>query len=111
MNSGTEATRLRIYLGEADRQHGRPVYELIVDAARQAGLAGATVFRGSMGFGAGAVLRTAKILALSNDLPIVVEIVDEPNRVEAFVESAKALLEHGMMTSEPVHVHFYQAGT
>ena len=76
---------LRIFIGESDRWHGKPAYEAIVLAAREAGIAGATVFKGAMGFGAHSRLHTMKILRLSEDLPIVIEIVDAPEKIEAFI--------------------------
>src|SRR5436190_24314023 len=83
MSLPTEGKLLRIFIGEADRWDGRPLYEAIVLAARKRGLAGATVVKGFMGFGAHSRIHTAKLLELSQDLPIIVEIVDAPEKIEA----------------------------
>src|SRR5256886_7489613 len=85
MSLPTEGKLLRIFVGEADHWHGKPLYEAIVLEARKRGLAGATVIKGFMGFGAHSRIHTAKLLELSQDLPIVIEIVDAPDKIEAFV--------------------------
>ncbi len=95
-----EAELLRIFLGESDRHQGRPLYEAIVLEARKRGMAGATVLRGVMGFGADSRMHTAKILRLSEDLPIVVEIVDTPDRIEAFLPDLDAMMKEGLITLE-----------
>jgi len=100
---------LRILIGESDRCHGLPLYEWIVKQARESGMAGATVLRGMMGFGAHSRMHTAKILRLSQDLPIVIEIVDTPEKVEAFIALVDPVIDEGLMTSEPVHVRFYRS--
>jgi len=102
---------LRIFIGESDRYEGQPLYEWIVRRAREAGLAGATVLRGLEGFGAHSRMHTAKILRLSQDLPIVVEIVDTPERIEAFIPLLDRSVEEGLMTLERVQVRFYRAGS
>lgn len=100
-----EATLLRIYMGESDREGGHPLHEAVVMAARDAGLAGATVLRGPLGFGRSSRLHSAKILRLSDDLPLVVEIVDFPDRVEPFLERLAALVgDRGLITLEKVRV-------
>jgi len=104
------AVRLRIVLGESDRWEHQPSYEAIVCKARAAGLAGATVLRGPMGFGAGSHIHTAKILQLSADLPFVIEIVDAREKIEAFLPTVKAILQGGLITLEEVRVVHYQAG-
>lgn len=103
-----EAKRLRVYIGEDDKHDGRPLYEQIVSLARQEGVAGATVTRGVLGFGANSRVHTAKILRLSEDLPIVIEIVDKPEVIEALLPRIDALVEEGLVTVEPVHVHIYR---
>ena len=85
MHLPTECLLLRIFIGESDRYEGHPIYEAIVLKARETGLAGATAFRGPMGFGAASRMHTAKILRLSDDLPIIFEIVDEETKVNAFM--------------------------
>jgi len=102
---------LRIYLGEGDRHGAVPLYEAIVLKAREAGLAGATVLRGPLGFGASSRLHTAKILRLSLDLPVVVEMVDARERIEAFLPVLDGLTgpDSGLLvTLEEVAVHRYQ---
>ncbi len=102
---------LRIFLGEGDRHGGRPLHEVIVRRAREAGLAGATVLRGVEGYGARSRLHTTRILRLSEDLPLVVEIVDRPDRIEAFLPVLDELVDEGLITVEPVHVVAYRHGS
>jgi uncharacterized protein len=100
---------LRIYLGESDRWDGAPLYEAIVLEARKLGLAGATVLRGPMGFGAHSRLHTAKILRLSEDLPIVVEIVDSREKIDELLPRIDAMVREGLVTLEDVRVIKYRA--
>ncbi|HXH04510.1 MAG TPA: DUF190 domain-containing protein [Candidatus Competibacteraceae bacterium] len=102
-----DAALLRIFIGEADKYQGRPLYEAIVLKAREAGLAGATVLRGPLGFGHGSVLHTAKILRLSADLPMVIEIVDRRERIEAFLGQLEDMLGSALVTLEKVQVVRY----
>lgn len=104
-----DATLLRIFLGEGDRHGGQPLYEAIVLAARRHGLAGATVLRGPMGFGASSHLHTAKILRLSADLPMVIEIVDSEAKINGFLPQLDALMGSGLVTLEKVKVWRYGA--
>lgn len=101
---------LRIFIGEADKWHGNPAYEAIVLAAREAGLAGATVFIGAMGFGAHSRLHTYKVLRLSEDLPVLIEIVDSQEKIDAFVPKIDEIVQDGLITIEPVRVIKYRAG-
>lgn len=101
------AVLLRIYLGENDRLEHQPLYEAIVLKARAAGLAGATVLRGPMGFGHSSRLHTAKILRLSEDLPIVVEIIDAKAKIEAFLKEIDPVMASGLVTLEDVRVIRY----
>jgi len=101
------ALLLRIFIGESDEADGRPLYEAIVEKARERHLAGATVLRGPMGFGRSSRLHTAKILRLSEDLPIVVEIVDAEERIEAFLPELERLMGSGLVTLEKVRVIQY----
>ena len=103
-----EGTLLRIMIGESDKRDGMPLYEWIVREARQAGLAGATVTRGLSGYGANSVIHRAKILELSTDLPILIEIVDSPERIETFLPVLDEAVQEGLVTEEPVRVHFYR---
>lgn len=99
---------LRIFIGESDRYGHHPLYEAIVLKAREQGLAGATVLRGVMGFGKNSILHTAKILRLSEDLPMVIEIVDSREKVEAFLPSLSDMVHDGMVTLERVKVLQYK---
>jgi len=104
-----EGYLLRIFIGESDRHGHQPLYESIVLQARKAGLAGATVLRGVMGFGKHSILHTAKILRLSEDLPMVIEIVDSLERIEKFLPVLDALIKDGLVTIEKVRVIHYRA--
>ncbi|WP_300667294.1 DUF190 domain-containing protein [Desulfoluna sp.] len=106
-----EAQRLRIYIGDQSRHKGSPLYQWIVEKAKKRKMAGATVFRGHMGFGASSCIHTDKILRLSEDLPVVVEIVDRPERIEALLLELDAVLTKGMITLETVQVRAYRDGT
>lgn len=101
---------LRIFIGESDKRDGRPLYEWIVRKARERDLAGATVLRGMEGFGASSRMHTAKILRLSQDLPIIIEIVDTPEKIEAFIPAVDSAIREGLMTTERVQVRFYRTG-
>lgn len=103
-----EGQLLRIFIGESDRWEGKPLHEAIVRRAREAGLAGATVIRGMEGFGANSRIHTTKILRLSEDLPIIVEIVDKPERIQAILPALDAMVKEGLMTLEKVHVVAYR---
>jgi len=105
-----EGKLLRIFLGENDRHDSFPLYEWIVRKAREHGLAGATVLRGVEGFGAHSRLHTAKILRLSSDLPIVVEIIDTQEKIEAFLPIIDEAIHDGLATIEKVEVRFYRSG-
>ncbi len=105
-----EALLLRVFIGEDDEHEGRPLYEAVVLAARERGLAGATVLRGPLGFGKSSRLHTAKILRLSEDLPIVIEIVDAPAKIEAFLPELDRMLQGGLVTLEKVRVIRYGDG-
>ena len=99
-----EAVLLRIFLGENDRCDGQPLYQAIVLKARELGLAGATVLRGPLGFGDHSHLHTAKILRLSEDLPVVIEIVDTEDRIRTFVEEVEPMVDSGLITLEKATV-------
>jgi PII-like signaling protein len=101
-------TRLRIYVGESGKWEHRPLYEALVLKAREEGLAGATVFRSPMGFGANSRIHTSKILNLSTDLPVVVELIDETEKIAAFVEKLQGMIQGGMITLEDVKVLHYR---
>lgn len=100
---------LRIFIGESDRWHQQPLYEAIVMKARELGLAGATVLRGPMGFGANSHLHTAKILRLSMDLPMVIEIVDSEAKINRLLPALDEMVLEGLVTLEDVRVIKYRA--
>lgn len=109
-----EGKLLRIFLGESDKVDGKPLYEMLVLRAKEAGLAGATVLRGVEGFGAASRIHTARILRLSEDLPIVVEIVDSEEKIKAFMSVVDDLFERsgsgGMVTLERAEIIRYTSG-
>ena len=107
MEIPASALRLRIYVGESDRWEHQPLHEAIVQRAREQHLAGATVTRGLMGFGKTSRLHTAKLLRLSLDLPIIIEIVDAPDRIHAFLPDLKPMINGGLVTLESVSVVAY----
>jgi uncharacterized protein len=99
---------LRIFIGESDRFEGKPLFEAIVENARREGLAGATVLRGIEGFGASSHLHTSRILRLSEDLPVVIEIVDTEENIDRALPTLDGMVGDGMMTIEKVHVVTYR---
>ena len=105
-----EGKLLRIFIGESDRHEGRPLYEWIILQARKQGLAGATALRGLEGYGAHSRLHMAKVLRLSSDLPIIVEIVDTEEKIEAFLPIIDQAISEGVATLEKVEVRFYRSG-
>ena len=110
MNFAGEAGLLRVFVGADDRFEGRPVHEVIVERAHAAGLAGATVLRGVVGYGAHSRIHTVKILRLSEGLPVVVEIVDAADRLEAFAATLEDCIAEGLVTLEPVRVLLHRGG-
>jgi hypothetical protein len=104
-----EATLLRIFIGESDRWNHQPLYEAIVLKARELHLAGATVLRGPMGFGKSSRLHTAKILRLSMDLPLVIELVDSEEKIQEFLPVLNGMMKGGLVTLEKVRVIDYRA--
>src|SRR5512135_1420076 len=109
MNLPKDAMLLRIFCGEKDRCGTQPLYEAIVLKARESHLAGATVLRGPMGFGKSSRLHTAKILQLSMDLPLVIEIVDTEEKIQAFLPVLQPMMQGGLVTLEKVRVIDYRA--
>jgi PII-like signaling protein len=105
-----EGYLLRIFIGESDKRGGKPLYEWLVLKAREQGLAGATVMRGMMGFGAHSRLHTFRIERLSLDLPIIVEIVDTREKLESFLSLIDNEIEEGLATLEKAQIHFYRSG-
>ncbi|MBL1216984.1 MAG: DUF190 domain-containing protein [Planctomycetes bacterium] len=109
MTIPTEGVLLRVFIGESDQWHGKPLYEAIVMKARELHLAGATVLRGPMGFGATSRLHTAKILRLSSDLPIVIEIVDSKEKIDELLVHIDDMVTEGLVTLENVRVYRYRS--
>jgi PII-like signaling protein len=107
----SEGKLLRILIGEDDRWHGRPLYEAIIEEARRRGLAGATAWKGFVGFGANSRLHTTKILRLSEDLPIVIEIVDAEEKIAGFLPVLDEMVTEGLVTVERAEVIFYRSST
>jgi hypothetical protein len=108
MHLPQEATLLRVFIGETDRWQHKPLYEAIVLKARELHLAGATVVRGSMGFGKSSRLHTAKILRLSMDLPVIIEIVDSEEKIQSFLPALDEMIKGGLVTLEQVRVINYR---
>jgi PII-like signaling protein len=100
---------VRIYIGESDHWEGRPLYQAIVELLRDRGIAGATVLRGIEGFGANAHLHTSRILRLSEDLPVLIEVVDQEDRIRAILPELDALVSDGLITLEKVEVLAYRS--
>jgi PII-like signaling protein len=109
MSLPRDAMLLRVFFGEDDKHEGRPLHEAIVLAARKAKLAGATVLRGPMGFGRSSRLHTTKILRLSQDLPLIIEIVDTEDAIKAFLPTLDTMMGSGLVTLEKVQVLQYGA--
>jgi len=108
MKLSEDGQLLRIFIGESDRWHGKPLYEAIVLKARELGIAGATMLRGMMGYGAASRIHTAKILRLSEDLPVVVEIVDSAEKIELLLPLIDEMVQEGLVTLEKVRVIQYR---
>lgn len=103
------ARRITVYVGESDRHHHRPLYAEIVHRAHEAGLAGASVYRGIEGFGTHRQVHTTRLLSLSEDLPILISIVDRADRIEAFLAELDELITEGLVVIEDVEVVRYSA--
>lgn len=110
MKLEAQAKRLRVYLGEQAHSDGRPLWRAILEQARRTHVSGATVFKGLAGYGAHSRIKTSNILALSEDLPLVVEIVDAPDKLEPFLEWLDSVLAEGLVTVEDVSVRAYRDG-
>ncbi|MBI3252461.1 MAG: DUF190 domain-containing protein [Candidatus Omnitrophica bacterium] len=110
MKIPSDGKLLRIFVGETDKWHGKPLYEEIVLLARKEGLAGATAIKGFMGFGRNSRIHTAKILRLSEDLPVVVEIVDSEEKINQFLPRLDAMVREGLVTLEKANVILYRSG-
>ena len=111
MKISEEGQLLRIFIGESDRWEGKPLYEALVLKAREMGLAGATMLRGLMGYGAASRIHTAKILRLSEDLPVIVEMVDSPDKISSFLSVVDEMIQEGLVTLERVQIILYRHNT
>ena len=105
-----QATLLRIFVGESDTWHHKSLHSAIVESARTQGLAGATVLRGIEGYGANRHIHTARLVDISPDLPIVIEIVDEEAKIQEFLPVVEEMMSNGLVTLERVTVHIYRGG-
>lgn len=110
MKLPSEGKLLRIFIGEADKWQGRPLYESIVHLAKKEGMAGATALKGFMGFGCKSHLHTTKLLRLSEDLPIIIEIVDSEEKIQKFLPLLDPMVREGLITLEKAQVIMYRAG-
>ncbi|AEA47527.1 DUF190 domain-containing protein [Archaeoglobus veneficus] len=106
--NGEDAILLRIYIGESDRYGGKPLYKYLVEFFKEQGLAGATVFRGIIGFGKTSIIHTTSVLRLSTDLPVVVEVVDRKDKIEKIKPKLAEIVKEGLITEERVKVVFYE---
>jgi PII-like signaling protein len=111
MKISEEGQLLRIFIGETDKWEGMPLYEALIFKAREMGLAGATMLRGLMGYGAASRVHTAKILRLSEDLPVIVEIVDSQERIASFLPIIDEMVQEGLVTLERVQIILYRHNT
>jgi hypothetical protein len=106
-----ERTLMRIFIGESDKYQGRPLYEALLDRLRERGLAGATVLRGIAGFGASSAIHSERILRLSLDLPIIIEVVETEEAIESVLPDLDAMIGGGLITLERARVIMYRPGT
>jgi uncharacterized protein len=111
MKLSSEASLLRIFIGESDKIDGRALHEVIVEEVRKRGMAGATVLRGVLGFGANSRIHTSRVLRLSEDLPVVVEIIDSEENIEALLPELDKMIHEGLITMEKVRVIAYRHNT
>lgn len=109
MDLPQEGHLLRIIIGESGRHEGMPLYEWIVIRAREQGIAGATVVRGMMGYGANSRIKTTSILRLSEDLPVIIEMIDTREKLENFLELVNPVLKEGLVTFEKMHIRMYRS--
>lgn len=106
-----ERTLMRIFIGESDKHHGKPLYEALLEQLRKKGLAGATVLRGVAGFGASSAMHTEKVLRLSLDLPIIIEVVETEEAIQAVLPDLDEMIGGGLITLERARVIMYRPGT
>ena len=108
MDTENELMMMKIYLGESDHHHGKPLYKYILEMLKERGIAGATVFRGISGFGKTSIIHTTSILRLSTDMPILIEVVDERSKLNAIKEELASIMQEGLITEEKITVVFYK---
>ncbi|MDY6821807.1 MAG: DUF190 domain-containing protein [Deferribacterota bacterium] len=111
MKNESEAKLLRIFVGENDKSGTKSLYEVIIEEARKFGMAGGTVIRGCLGFGANSIVHTSKILRLSQDLPVIIEIVDVEEKINEFLPIIDKLVKEGLVTTHKAHVIFYRGNS
>jgi hypothetical protein len=111
MKNESEASLLRIFIGESDKYKMKSLYEVILEEARKAGMSGGTVIRGCLGYGANSVIHTSKVLRLSEDLPIIIEIIDSEEKIKSFLPKVDELVKEGLVTIEKAHVIFYRGNS
>ena len=109
MKTPTDGKLLRVFIGESDKWHGKPLYGEIVLLARKEGMAGATAIKGFLGFGRNSHIHTAKILRLSEDLPIIIEIVDSEEKISKFLPHLDEMVKEGLVTLEKINIIMYRA--
>src|SRR3989338_3583866 len=109
MKIPTDGKLLRIFIGESDKWHGKPLYQSIVELAKERRMAGATAIKGFMGFGCKSHMHTTKLLRLSEDLPVIIEIVDSEEKINRFLPSLDSMVQEGLITLESVNVVMYRA--
>ncbi|OYT52775.1 MAG: hypothetical protein B6U72_07505 [Candidatus Altiarchaeales archaeon ex4484_2] len=110
MKKETDAMLLRIFIGESDRYMGKPLHQYLVEFFRKEGLAGVTVLRGVSGYGKNSIVHTTSILRLSTDLPIIVEVVDKPDKIEDIKKKLEGVVTEGLITEEKAKIVFYEGG-
>ena len=108
MDPSTDTVLLKIYIGESDHHGGKPLYKYILECLKKDGIAGATVFRGLSGYGETSVIHTTSILRLSSDLPILIEVVDDKDKIEAIKPKLMEIVKEGLITEEKIRVVFYK---
>lgn len=111
MKMPTDGKLLRVFIGESDKWHGQPLYQAIVELAKKEGMAGATAIKGFMGFGCKSHMHTTKLLRLSEDLPIIIEIVDSEEKINQFISHLDEMVQEGLVTLEKATVIMYRANS
>ena len=110
MKIPSQGTLLRVFIGESDKWQGMPLYQAIIELGKKEGMAGATAIKGFMGFGCKSHMHTTKLLRLSEDLPVVIEMVDSDEKITAFIRHLDGMVKEGLTTIEKTNVIMYRAG-